>query len=491
MKKLEDRLKEYRQARPTVFEEEGFVRTLVLFQEMAERVPAYKDFLAKHSIEPAKIKTKSDFEQVPIMGKESYLTAYPLQDMCWDGKMDGLSVISSSSGSTGKSFMWPRGQEQEVEGEQYIEQLFADFFDIGQRRTLYINCFSMGTWVAGTYLLSSVERLSWKGYPIITVCPGIEKKLSLQLFQDLAGQFDQVIFGGYPPLVKDILDEGRQQGIDWEKHTIRFLFAAEGFSEQWRSHIHSLVGSTDAYATSINIFGSADATILGHETPLTNAIRQKLGRLPENLDKLVGSERMPTLVQYDPRLRYFEGHDGQLLFSARAGLPLVRYAIGDNGGCRSFDDMRQLNMELGFDWSKDLALKNKTWNLPFVWVFGRKNLATNLYGALIFPEYIKAGLEEKAVVNRVTGKFVMSTETDEGNDQFLGVMVEMAAGQDHNLELQELVTTKIVEALARQSSEYSALSKSIQDRAVPRIELVPYGSNLFQVGSKHRWVVKK
>src|SRR5690606_32026807 len=137
--------------------------------------------------------------------------------------------------------------------------------------------FSMGTWVAGTYVLSCVERLSWQGYPIITICPGIEKQLTLQLFDDLAESFDQIIIGGYPPFIKDILDEGVAYGVDWGKHKIRFLFAAEGFSEQWPSHIHNLVGSSDSYATSINIYGSADATILAHETPLTNAIRQHIG----------------------------------------------------------------------------------------------------------------------------------------------------------------------------------------------------------------------
>ena len=48
--------------------------------------------------------------------------------------------------------------------------------------------------------------------------------------------------------------------------------------------------------------------------------------------ELFGESRLPTLVQYDPRSRYFETQEGTLLFSGNNGVPLLRYHIADTGG---------------------------------------------------------------------------------------------------------------------------------------------------------------
>jgi phenylacetate-CoA ligase len=81
------------------------------------------------------------------------------------------------------------------------------------------------------------------------------------------------------------------------------------------------------------LYGTADAGVLGTETPLSITIRRFLAGNPSAAQALTGQLRLPTLVQYDPADRFFESlDDGTLVFSADGGIPLVRYHIADEGG---------------------------------------------------------------------------------------------------------------------------------------------------------------
>jgi phenylacetate-CoA ligase len=62
--------------------------------------------------------------------------------------------------------------------------------------------------------------------------------------------------------------------------------------------------------------------MLGNETPLSVCIRRYLAQHPDLARTLFGESRFPTLVQYDPRVRFFEVTEaGTLLFSGRQRRP--------------------------------------------------------------------------------------------------------------------------------------------------------------------------
>src|SRR4030042_2570597 len=63
---------------PVSFEKEGQQMALLLFHEMAERVPAYQKFLTEYKIAANKIKTAEDLENVPWIDKENYLKNHQL-----------------------------------------------------------------------------------------------------------------------------------------------------------------------------------------------------------------------------------------------------------------------------------------------------------------------------------------------------------------------------------------------------------------------------
>ena len=102
----------------------GEHQALKLFHQMSLRVPAYKDFLKKNKVNPQNVHTIKDFLRLPTIDKNNYLRAYPLDMLCWDGKLaEGQYVISTTSGSTGEPFYFPRTEDGDAQ-YQYIADLF-------------------------------------------------------------------------------------------------------------------------------------------------------------------------------------------------------------------------------------------------------------------------------------------------------------------------------------------------------------------------------
>ena len=139
----------------------GETSMLKLFHVMAERVPAYKDFLAKHKINPASIKTIEDFKNLPLTSKENYLLAYPLKDLCWDGKFEeGKWIIASTSGSTGEPFYFPRTHLQDQQFALTAELTLREYFEIHKKSTLFIDCFAPGVWIGGMFMYQAIKNIS-------------------------------------------------------------------------------------------------------------------------------------------------------------------------------------------------------------------------------------------------------------------------------------------------------------------------------------------
>ncbi|MEY3223237.1 MAG: hypothetical protein RLZZ203_2093, partial [Cyanobacteriota bacterium] len=78
-----------------------------LFQNVANNVPAYQEFLANQGIESQSIQSLADFQKLPKVNKENYISKYPLSQLCYHGKLENCDFIAASSGSTGKSTFWP------------------------------------------------------------------------------------------------------------------------------------------------------------------------------------------------------------------------------------------------------------------------------------------------------------------------------------------------------------------------------------------------
>ena len=468
---------------------------LQLFHDMARRVPAYKRFLKEHGVLCARIKTVKDMSSIPIMTKKNYLKKYPLEDMCWDGKLSALSlsIMSVSSGSTGEPTYWPRGHKQDGETSLSHELFMRDSFEIHKRSTLFINSFAMGVWIAGILTYRVVDEFA-KKYRLTQIAPGINKDEIISIIKRIGKKYDQIIIAGYPPFVKDVIDDGPRNGINWRKFNIKFLFAAESFSESWRDYMYKKVGAQNPHKNSLNIYGTADACILAHETPLSILIRRIAFKNPAFYERIfIDTKRVPTLAQYNPALRFFEEINGALFVSARSGVPLFRYDVGDSGGIIRFSEMEKLLNEYGIDIQREAKKYGILISqLPFVSVFGRSDFTAFLYGVNIYPENIRDALGHTDISHIVSGKFTMLTGYDRKKNQYLEINIEL---QNTKLFSSNAVKTMIEERITRtlkeKNSEYRKLSEVIGACARPRINLYPHGyPEFFRPGIKQKWYRK-
>ena len=477
---------------------EKMVLNLLHFTHNA--VPAYKKLLKEKKININKIKKIEDFKKLPIIDKNSYCKKYSFGDLFPNRDLSQITTFSATSGSTGEPFYFPRGEEQDWQYEYVAELFLKNQWQIDKKKTLGVIGFGLGIWIGGIFTYKVFNILAQKGYKISLIPTGPNKELFLKSLKKFGHMFNQVILMGYPPFVKDIIDEARDYGINWKDYNIRILTAAEGFSEEFRNYIARKTLLNNPINDVINIYGTVELGTMAHETAFTNLIRKIACQKPKVFQKIFPeANRMPTLAQYHPYIVYFEEVDGEVVVSGiGSSIPLLRYKLADRGGVIPFDEMIRKFKKGGinlFKEAKKAKIDKTILKLPFVYVYERSDLATTLFGILIYPEYIKSAFQNKSLSNYLTGKFTMTTKTDRQQNQFLEINVELKKGERRNDRLIKTIKDCVVKSLMRRSTEYNYLYKNstpaYQRKLFPKIVLWPHEHSLyFAPGTKQKWVKK-
>ena len=463
-----------------------------LFRSVASEVPAYAQFLTEQGIAPTQIHLPEEFGRLPLTTKQNYLDCHPLNELCRHGRLSDCDFVAVSSGSTGTPHYWPRFVADEYLTAVRFEQVFHDAFAAHQRKTLAVVCFALGTWVGGMFTSACLRHLAAKDYTITVVTPGNNKDEIFRVITGLAPYFEQTVLLGYPPFIKDVVDTGLARGVEWDRYSIHMAFAGEVFSEEWRTQICQRVGADQPALATASLYGTADAGVLGNETPLSIAIRRRLAERPDVAREIFGQSRLPTLVQYDPRTRYFEEIDGTLLFSGDNGIPLIRYHIADEGGLIAYGLMIKLliNQDIMINDLKAEMGDAPVRELPFAFVFGRSHFVLSYFGANIYPENISVGLEQPETQSWVTGKFVMETLEDGDRNLRLHIAVELAPQESASAERARIAAQNIRLQLRRLNSEFAHYVP--EPYQIPQIDLRPFGDpDGFPVGVKHRYTRTK
>lgn len=469
-----------------------------LFHQMSVRVPAYKDFLQKNKINPEKIKTIEDFKSIPTVDKNNYLKNYPLEKLCWDGNLKGKKwTFSTTSGSTGEPYYFPREKDQDWQYAVTAEMYLRTNFEIDKKSTLYIDGFAMGAWIGGLFTYQAIKYVAERGnYQLSIITTGSLKEEIVKAMRNIGNKFDQVIIGGYPPFIKDTIDYGIEQGLDWKKYNLGFIFSADLFSETFRDYIIKKTGLKDNYKSTLNHYGLVDLGTVAHETP-ASILTRKLALENKTLnDSLFGDKfRQPTFAQYFPEMFFFESNDGKLICSAFSGLPLVRYDVKDQGGVITLGQLKQKYSEAGFDFEeqiKDKKIADTIWNLPFVFVHERSDFIVKLCGANIYPDTIRRALSDKSFSGVLTGKFTMIAKFDSNEDQYLEINIELKPNRIKSPSVKKQVANVLVQALLKENSEYQYLYTHIpRNQVIPKVILWEYGSpEYFRAGGKQKWVKK-
>jgi phenylacetate-CoA ligase len=474
----------------------GERRALNLFYEMANRVPAYKDFLAANNVSASSIKSAKDFARLPTIDKDNYLRKYSKEMLCWDGDFpDGQWVISTTSGSSGTPYYFPRENSQDWQYAVLADLYLRSNFDIQNHKTLYIDAFPMGAWIGGVFTYEAIKIVAEnEGYNLSIITAGIHKQEVINAVKQLGDSYDKIIIGAYAPFLKDILDDGVRDGVDWKSYDLGFVFSAEAFTESFRDYVAKVSGIKDIYRDTLNHYGTVDLGTMSHETPESILIRRKLLE-DDKLDVLFPEKRrQATFTQYIPEMFYFEQQDNNLICSAYSGIPLMRYDLKDYGGIINKSDVTQKLQDAGYDINEllqDNKLHDTAWNLPFLYVYERNDFSVSYYAFLIYPDMIRRALQHNQLENDITGKFTMLVDYDETGRQKLHLHIEMKSGVEDSAQLMTKIQDEVNAGLIKESSEYREVTSMVGHDVKPEIILHSYeDSEYFRAGTKQKWVKK-
>lgn len=474
----------------------GQKQALNLFHAMAAEVPAYKDFLKSRKFSPSSVTRIADFSKIPPIDKDNYLRKYPTEMLCWRGDFTSRQwVISATSGSSGMPFYFPRSREQDSQYALSAELYLRSNFAIHKRTTLYIIAFPMGIWIGGVFTYEALKIISEKDeYKLSIMTPGIHKQEVIKAVKQFGKSFDQIIIGAYAPFLKDILEDGKHEGIRWSDYKVGFIFSAEAFTERFRDYVIRETKPDNILTATLNHYGTVDLGTMAHETPESILIRRELVDrqlltvlFPENV-------RQPTFAQYHPGQFYFEEELGNLFCSANSGLPLVRYDLKDYGGILSQAHVHQRLLNAGIDIVQlkgQRKIDQSAWNLPFVYVYERNDFSVSYYAFQLYPDTIRHFVEQEELRIYLTGKFTIFVDYSKRGRQRLNLVFELQRNIEANNNLTASITQKLHQMLVEHSSEYRETFKIVGLAVKPRVRLLPYEDvAYFKPGIKQKWVLK-
>ena len=448
---------------------EGRKKALELFHAASQRIPAYKDFLKKSKISPEKIKTSADYKKLPVMTKENYVQVYPFEMRTWDGNLERIQTISTSSGTTGEPHYWPRTLENEIEGAFPHELILIKVFHVDSIPTLFINGFELGNWIAGTYTSACINLLIWKGYPITLMNTGYSLEDVVKTLLNIGSLYKQIIITGHTPFLKEIIEQLAKKG-DHLLVKLRLLGAGQAITEQWREYMLKKLDQNNNYSSILNLYGSADASLMGFETPLSISIHKSLSQDPNLCKKIFGGNRLPSLYNYDPRLIFFEEQTNELLITKNSGVPLIRYNIHDEGGILYHSKLiNQIIL------NKDFNLEEFNWKLPFVFLFGRDKFMVKIFGANIYSEHVAQALNHESLQSHITGQYNLQIVYDGSHNTRMVCNIELNENIKPSDELIKLIKKIFIAEVRKINSEFNDALTRMGEKVEPIILVHPYG----------------
>jgi phenylacetate-CoA ligase len=471
-------------------------RALRVAQEAAALVPAYGRFLRLAGYDANRLRSFADFGALPVMDKASYLTRYPVEQRVRRGELARAHIVTLSSGATGSPTLWPRFPDQDAAQLNALINIYDEHLRIRERWTLLIVANAMGAWVGGMIVAETGQRMfSQPGIRGTVVTPGLNQEEALRFVEQLSRHYDQTFVIGYAAPMATMLEEGQRRGIDWPALNVTLCSGSEYVSEGQRERLAHLLGKDlDRLEGFFGVFGSSEGGgAVGYESRLCLLIRRLCARTPGLADALFDGPVVPSLNQYNPLSAFLEVEGGELLLTARGGVPLVRYNTHDRGGLLSLEEVVARCRAFGYDLRHELQTRGfgpeYLRPLPFMYAFGRSDAVT-IHGANVYVEQLTEALTQPALRGSNTGHFRLAGENLPDGRANLRVEVELSAGVPASDELAALYHHSVVQGLQRISSEFRSAYEMAHGRITVELDLMPFGS-LALTTAKHQYLVRK
>src|SRR4030042_366992 len=169
-------------------------KILFMFKKACRLIPAYRTFLNRMNVDPLKIKNIEDFNRhVPQTTKENYINSFPLEERCINGRYPDNGYLEESAGTSGKSTLWIRSQDEESNNMLLMKATMKHLFGSGcEKNLVLINGFAQGGWSGGLRFSSRVGSLG------IIKNTGPDPRKIIRCLKELGDGFTYLL-GGYPP----------------------------------------------------------------------------------------------------------------------------------------------------------------------------------------------------------------------------------------------------------------------------------------------------
>ncbi|MGH2446693.1 MAG: phenylacetate--CoA ligase family protein [Candidatus Limnocylindria bacterium] len=465
---------------PSVSSALSEARAMRTARDAARRVPAYREHLQRHAIDPRNLRSLAE---LPETDKASYIDPNPLASRCVDGRIPLIgTTIDESSGSTGTPYNWVRGADE----RDHVRRMIGFFarYAFGGEPLVVLNAFSMGAWATG---LTTAAALEANGL-VKATGPHVDKIIGVMREM---GPDHRYLIVGYPPFLKLLLDEGEAAGFDWSRYTMHALMGGEGNSEGLRDYL------LRHFQTAVSGYGATDVEIgLAAETPVTVALRRLALERREIAAALFGeTDRVPMVFQYNPMLHHIETNErGELLFTVCRGStlsPKVRYNVHDAGGVLRDDELRDRLAAFGVT-PEQLAPPafGRLVRMPYLYVFGRADSTVSVMGANIYPVDIEGGIYADVSLASKVRSFRLSLLEERPGETRPLIDIELERDQP-DPALQRALASTIESHLLATNTDYREAVGEYPEMMVPVVRLHAGGTGPFADGAdriKHRYI---
>jgi phenylacetate-CoA ligase len=460
------------------------------------RVPAYRSYLRTGGIEVHHLVPWGVLTHLPETDKHSYVDRYSIAKRCRHGRIPFRgTTIDESSGSTGRPYNWIRSER-----ERHIAHRNISFFArycFGREPLVTINAFSMGAWATGFNMSLALNRNG----VVKSTGPDVQKILSTLR---LLGPRYRYLICGYPPFLKHLLDRGDEEGFPWHTYRLHALVGGEGMVEELRDY---LLGRFESVFSG---YGATDIEIgMAGESPASVALRRVCRSRPEVRRALFGDDpRLPMVFQYNPLIHFIETNgDGEVVCTiSRLDVlaPRIRYNVHDAGGVldyarveeilRGFGlDLRTLNREPDSYGPRGPLPWTRPVQLPFLFIYGRRDDTISVMGANIYPEDVEALIYRDAELARQIHSFCLTVVSDASGTPRPEIALELTHGATLEDGRTERIAAALRDGLAAMDLDFRAALEEFPEAMLPIVAPYAMGDGPFAADAgriKQRRVVQ-
>ncbi|MBP5976130.1 hypothetical protein HW132_26200 [Brasilonema sp. CT11] len=319
----------------------NFLGSKQLASEVAQRaqvsVPAYKQFLEKQGF-----KVPEPFEHLPKSDKESYVLAYPWEEVLADDYEECFSIFRSS-GSSGQSFYWPQMKSTSRSSPTALKIFLEDAFAVHQKKTLAIVGSALGSWIGGDAMSWILKSMAVDAaYPFYVFSPGNNFDEIIEMICKMSPLVDQIIVFSVPSVIAYLHLKASQLKQSLPLDKLKHMVTGEPFPESLRASLQKRAEVEEDTPFMFSLYGSADTGTLGVESLATVALRKLLYRNNALASELGIESPIPHLFHFLATDDAFvETIDGYLCVTRWQGIPLVRYILYDRVALYSWKELKQ------------------------------------------------------------------------------------------------------------------------------------------------------